>query len=63
MREDLTARKTKAFYELLELTYKQNKHKGPTYIIGDFDARIKMQRRGGEDRIGKYTFDPTTIAE
>ena len=48
-------------YDELQKEILQHKHKGPVFIVGDFNARIqKAMNREERTHIGQHTFDPNS---
>ena len=45
------------FYKLVQETYQEHKSRGPTLIIGDFNARLQCKACEAETCIGEHTFD------
>ena len=57
-----TKKEKEAFYKALtKRTAKKHKAKGPTYILGDFNASIQKHLSINEYGIGNHTFNPTNI--
>eukprot|EP00975_Prorocentrum_lima_P054848 11497894-Prorocentrum_lima.AAC.1 len=53
------------FYEELQTLTHRFARRGPTFILGDFNARLQTRLEEEHDMIGPHVFDPTriTIAE
>ena len=45
------------FYEILKNKQKKHQNKGPTYVMGDFNARVQNRTDEGESMVGPHTFD------
>ena len=61
-----TSEEKQEHYETLKRTQRKHQSKGPTYTIGDFNARIQKKQSESETPIGNHTFDinnPRTEAE
>ena len=58
-----TEEEKEAFYEDLQLLYSSYKNKGPTWIMGDMNARIvKATSEEEQSYIGKFTFRPESAS-
>ena len=44
-------------YDNLKRTFQKHKSKGPTYIMGDFNARVQKKLNEQERCVGEHTFD------
>jgi len=56
-----TKKEKEEFYKVLKKEWQKHKAKGPTYILGDFNARVQKKLSINEYGIGNHTFNPTNI--